>query len=260
MIVRHLGLQDYGPVWRAMQEFVAAAGADAAGADDKDEIWLLSHRPVFTLGQAGKAGHILDAGAIPVVQTDRGGQVTYHGPGQLVVYLLLNMRRRRLGVRNLVEAIQNAVMATLAGYGIAALARPGAPGVYVGEAKIAALGLRIKNGWSYHGLSLNVDMDLQPFARINPCGYQGLAVTQVADLIEPPSKACLNNRSPLEGEQAKQGRSPQLSGGGWRGLAINQVFLREVGRRLLNDLLPRLGHSPYTVTEEFDHDTVRLSA
>jgi lipoyl(octanoyl) transferase len=153
------------------------------GPERGDELWVLSHKPVFTLGQAGKPEHVLDPGPIPVLAVDRGGQVTYHGPGQLVVYLLLDVRRRRLGVRQLVDLIESSVIATLAGLSIVATSRPGAPGVYVDGAKIAALGLRIRNGRSYHGLSLNVDMDLAPFARINPCGFQGLAVTQVADQL-----------------------------------------------------------------------------
>ncbi|MCG8412785.1 MAG: lipoyl(octanoyl) transferase LipB [Pseudomonadales bacterium] len=153
--------------------------------DRPDEIWLLSHKPVFTQGQAGKAEHVLNPGDIPVVQVDRGGQVTYHGPGQLVAYLLIDVRRRKLGVRNLVDAIERAVINALAEYEVKAATRPGAPGVYVNDAKIAALGLRIKNGWSYHGLSLNVNMDLAPFSMINPCGFEKLAVTQIADFVEP---------------------------------------------------------------------------
>jgi lipoyl(octanoyl) transferase len=151
-----------------------------------DEIWLLEHPPVFTQGLAGKAEHILDAGDVPVVKIDRGGQVTYHGPGQLVVYLLLNMRRRSYGVKSLVSRIEQSVIDLLAEYGIAALRQPGMPGVYVetsaGIAKIAAIGLRVANHATYHGLSLNVDMDLAPFSRINPCGYEGLATTQMSEL------------------------------------------------------------------------------
>lgn len=151
-----------------------------------DEIWLLEHPPVFTQGLAGKAEHILDAGDIPVVKIDRGGQVTYHGPGQLVVYLLLNMRRRSYGVKSLVRRIEQSVIDLLAEYGIAALRQAGMPGVYVetsaGIAKIAAIGLRVANHATYHGLSLNIDMDLAPFSRINPCGYEGLATTQMSEL------------------------------------------------------------------------------
>lgn len=153
-----------------------------------DEIWLLSHKPVYTQGQAGKSEHILNPGDVPVVQIDRGGQVTYHGPGQLVAYLLLNVKRRKLGVRNLVDIIETAILQTLEEFGINASTKSGAPGVYVNDAKIAALGLRIKNGWSYHGLSLNVNMDLEPYAGINPCGFENLAVTQMADLIQQPGR------------------------------------------------------------------------
>ena len=179
-IVRELGLTDYIPVWRRMARFAAAAGPETG-----EEIWLLSHQPVFTLGQAAKPEHLLSPGEIPVIQTDRGGQVTYHGPGQLVVYPLLNLRRREMGIRDLVNLIEMAVIDSLAEAGISASRSRGAPGVYVEGAKIAALGLRIKRGWSYHGLSLNVDMDLTPFKAINPCGYEGLQVVQVADLAGP---------------------------------------------------------------------------
>jgi len=178
LVVRRLGLQEYRPVWRAMRYL-----AENPKLDKNDEIWLLSHKPVYTQGQAGKAEHVLNPGDIPVVQIDRGGQVTYHGPGQLVAYLLINVRRRNFGVRVLVDLIEKALIATLKDYGIAAITKPKAPGVYVNDAKIAALGLRIKNGWSYHGLSLNVNMDLTPFASINPCGFENLDVTQVADFI-----------------------------------------------------------------------------
>lgn len=176
-IMRDFGLVDYVPVWKRMARFAAAACPET-----REEIWLLSHRPVFTLGQSGKRQHLLATGAIPVIQTDRGGQVTYHGPGQLVVYPLLNLRGRGMGVRQLVDLIETALIEALAGTGISAATRSGAPGVYAGEAKIAALGLRVRKGWSYHGLSLNVDMDLAPFRMINPCGFRGLEVTQVADL------------------------------------------------------------------------------
>ena len=175
--VRNLGLADYEPTWRRMQSFTAARGADTP-----DEIWLLEHPPVYTLGIAGKAEHLprVDNG-IPVVRIDRGGQITYHGPGQLVAYLLLDMRRRGLSVRPLVRRMEQAVIDLLAQYGIAARGDEAAPGVYVGAAKIAALGLRIKHGCCYHGLALNVDMDLSPFQDINPCGYRGLPVTQLRD-------------------------------------------------------------------------------
>jgi lipoyl(octanoyl) transferase len=151
-------------------------------AQTVDEIWLVEHPPVFTLGQAGKREHILDRGAIPLVETDRGGQVTYHGPGQLVVYVLLDLRRLGIGARRLVSHLEAAVVALLAAYKVTAQSRPKAPGVYVGDKKVAALGLRIRQGCCFHGLSLNVDMDLEPFSRINPCGYAGLEVTQTRDL------------------------------------------------------------------------------
>ena len=156
---------------------------EQANAARGDEIWLLSHKPVFTQGLAGKAEHILNPAEIPVVQIDRGGQVTYHGPGQLVAYLLLNVGRRNMNVRALVDLIEQAIIKTLGEFGIAASNRAKAPGVYVNDAKIAALGLRIRKGWSYHGMSLNVQMDLEPFSRINPCGYENLDVTQIADHV-----------------------------------------------------------------------------
>lgn len=162
---RELGQVDYQPTWHAMQRFT-----DTRDMETPDEIWLLEHSPVFTQGQAGKAEHVLFPGDIPVVQVDRGGQVTYHGPGQLVAYLLLDVRRSGIGVRELVSRIERSLIDLLASYGVSANAKPDAPGVYVNGAKIASLGLRIRNGRSFHGLALNVDMDLQPFQRINPCG------------------------------------------------------------------------------------------
>jgi lipoyl(octanoyl) transferase len=177
---RELGHADYEPVWRAMQRFT-----DTRDANTADEIWLLEHPPVFTQGQAGKAEHVLFPGDIPVVQVDRGGQVTYHGPGQLVGYLLLDVRRSGLGVRDLVTRIEQCLIDLLASYGVSANARSDAPGVYVNGAKIASLGLRIRHGCSFHGLSLNVDMDLQPFRRINPCGMANLPMTQLCDLVGP---------------------------------------------------------------------------
>ncbi len=176
--VRELGRVEYEPTWRAMQSFSLARAADAA-----DELWLLEHPPVYTLGVAGRPGHLprIDNG-IPVVRTDRGGQVTYHGPGQIVAYLLLDLRRRGLTIRPLVRLMERCVIDLLASYGIAAAGRVDAPGVYVGGAKIAALGLRVRNGCCYHGLAFNVDMDLSPFRSIDPCGYPGLAVTQARDL------------------------------------------------------------------------------
>ena len=176
-IVRRLGLRDYVPVWEAMQAYTRDRGDEG-----EDQLWVVEHPPVFTLGQAGEKHHVLDPGSIPVVQVDRGGQVTYHGPGQAVVYALIDLRRRRLGVRALVSVIERAVIDVLAAYGVQGQARPEAPGVYVGGEKIAALGLRVRRGCSYHGLALNVDMDLSPYRRINPCGYLDLAVTQLRDL------------------------------------------------------------------------------
>ncbi|MGV3592899.1 MAG: lipoyl(octanoyl) transferase LipB [Gammaproteobacteria bacterium] len=179
-LIRELGLCDYLPVWRAMQQFT-----DTRTSDTPDELWVLQHNPVFTQGQAGKAEHVLDPHGIPVIQTDRGGQVTYHGPGQLVVYFMLDVRRRGFGVRSLVDLIESSVIAVLASYGVEAQLRAGAPGVYVGERKIAALGLRVRKRGSLHGLSFNVDMDLRPFSYINPCGYAGMEVTQLCDLVPP---------------------------------------------------------------------------
>jgi lipoyl(octanoyl) transferase len=152
------------------------------GAGDRDELWLLEHPPVYTLGLAGKPGHVLDPGNIPVVRTDRGGQVTYHGPGQIVAYVLLDLRRLGYGVKELVRRLEQAIIDTLAGFGIAAARRGGMPGVYVGDAKIAAVGLRVSRGCTYHGIALNVDMDLKPFDGINPCGYAGMATTSMAAL------------------------------------------------------------------------------
>lgn len=178
-LLRQLGLCDYREAWEAMQAFTLGRAPDTP-----DELWLLQHDPVFTQGQAGKAEHILDPRDVPVVQSDRGGQVTYHGPGQLVIYFLLDVRRRGLGVRALVDLIEQSVLEVLAGYGITGELRRTAPGVYVDGRKIAALGLRIRKGCSLHGLSFNIDMDLAPFGWINPCGYQGLEVTQLADLVD----------------------------------------------------------------------------
>ncbi len=180
MIRRWLGQVDYEPTWRAMQRFT-----EERGPDTPDELWLLEHPPVYTLGQAGDRAHLLDPGDIPIVPVDRGGQVTYHGPGQLVAYPLVDVRRLGVSVRELVMALEQAVIDTVAGYGIAAAGRRDAPGVYVEGRKLASLGLRIRRGGSYHGLALNVAMDLAPFARINPCGMAGLEVTQLADLGGP---------------------------------------------------------------------------
>jgi lipoyl(octanoyl) transferase len=178
VLVRRLGLRDYEPVWREMQTFTAARDADTS-----DELWLVEHPPVYTQGLAGKPEHLprIDNG-IPVVRTDRGGQITFHGPGQVVIYTLIDLRRRGLGVRLLVRKLERAVIELLATYDLDAEGREDAPGVYVRGAKIAALGLRVRNGCCYHGLSLNVDMDLTPFDAINPCGYSGLEVTQTRAL------------------------------------------------------------------------------
>ncbi len=180
LVVRRLGRQDYHPVWQAMHDFT-----DQRDDTTRDEVWLVEHNPVFTQGQAGKAEHLLNTGDIPVVQSDRGGQVTYHGPGQIVAYFLINLRRKKLGVRELVTDIENLVINTLNAYNIDAVARPDAPGVYVEGKKICSLGLRIRKGCSFHGLALNVNMDLSPFLRINPCGYQGMEMVQVSDLGGP---------------------------------------------------------------------------
>jgi lipoyl(octanoyl) transferase len=181
-----MGQTDYALTWRAMQAFT-----DARVRDTPDEIWLTEHPPIYTLGLAGRSEHLHRDNGIPVLKVDRGGQITYHGPGQLIVYLLIDIGRRRMGVRQLVRAIEDSVIQLLDSYGVAATVRGGAPGVYVqrrdSEAKIAALGLKIRNGRSYHGLALNIDMDLAPFADIDPCGYRGLAVTQLRDLgIDAP--------------------------------------------------------------------------
>ena len=176
-LVRRLGLVEYEPTWRAMQRFT-----DTRDAASRDEIWLLEHPPVFTLGMNARREHELDPGEIPVVQVDRGGQVTYHGPGQLVLYPLLDLRRLRLGIRELVVALEEAVVAYAADFSINAAGRRDAPGVYVGGAKLASVGLRVRRGASYHGLSVNVSLDLAPFARIDVCGHPGLAVTRFADL------------------------------------------------------------------------------
>ena len=180
LIVKKLGRQDYEPVWKAMHKFT-----DERTEEDVDQVWLVEHNPVFTQGQAGKAEHVLNAGDIPVIQSDRGGQVTYHGPGQLVAYFLINIRRKKFGVRDLVTHIENLVINTLKAYNINSTARPDAPGVYVDGKKICSLGLRIRRGCSFHGLALNVDMDMSPFLRINPCGYQGMEMAQVSQLGGP---------------------------------------------------------------------------
>jgi lipoyl(octanoyl) transferase len=181
-LIRRLGRIEYEPTWRAMQRFT-----EQRGAATPDEIWLLEHPPVFTLGANASRAHLLAPGDIPVVQIDRGGQVTYHGPGQLVVYPLIDLRRLGLGVREFVTALERAVIDLAAGFGIAAEGRRSAPGVYVAGAKLASVGVRVRRNGSYHGLALNVALDLEPFSRINPCGYQGLRMTQLAALGGPRS-------------------------------------------------------------------------
>ncbi len=178
--LRRLGLTDYSDALADMCAFT-----DCRDPATPDEIWLVEHPPVFTLGMSADSSHVLNADGIPVIKTDRGGQVTYHGPGQLVVYVLIDLRRARMGIRDLVSWLETAVVETLAGYGIAAAARRDAPGVYVQGAKLASVGLRIRRGCSYHGIAINVSMDLGPFAGINPCGFEDLEVTQVADLGGP---------------------------------------------------------------------------
>jgi len=177
--VRRLGLMDYEPVWRAMQAFT-----DQRDDNTPDELWLVEHPPVFTQGQAGRAEHILAPGDIPVIQVDRGGQVTYHGPGQIVAYPLIDLSRSALGVRTLVTGIEQAIIDVLGYYNVQASLIDGAPGVYVDGVKIASLGLRIRKGKSFHGLSFNINMDLEPFQRINPCGFQGLQVTNLSAFAE----------------------------------------------------------------------------
>lgn len=185
-LVRELGRQAYEPVWRAMQKFT-----DARGPDTPDELWLVEHEPVFTLGQAGKPEHVLAAGDIPVLQVDRGGQVTYHGPGQLVAYPMVDLRRLGIGVRELVCRIEAAVIDVLAGFNVHGERREGAPGIYVDGRKVMALGLRVRRGCSFHGLAFNIAMDLEPFRRINPCGFRGLEVTSMLELGGPGELAAV---------------------------------------------------------------------
>ena len=177
--VRQLGLSDYEPVWHAMQDFT-----DQRDEHTIDELWLVQHPAVFTQGQAGKAEHVLAPGDIPVIQADRGGQVTYHGPGQIVAYPLLDIRRSGLGVRELVNRIEESIIRVLERYDVKGERREGAPGIYVSDEKIASLGLRVRRGRTFHGLAFNIDMDLEPFQRINPCGFEGLRVTQLSDLAK----------------------------------------------------------------------------
>lgn len=188
-IIRHLGLQPYHAVWDDMKAFTLSRQAETP-----DELWLLEHDAIFTQGQAGKAEHILNSGTIPVLKTDRGGQVTYHGPGQLVAYLLMDLRRKRLGIKTLVSQLEQLIIAVLAQYEMGATVRCGAPGVYIDEKKIASIGLRVKNGCTYHGIALNVAMDLTPFNRINPCGFNKLEMTQLRNYIPEINMAEVNAR------------------------------------------------------------------
>jgi len=205
--VRDLGRQPYEPVWRAMQAFT-----DARDEHTFDELWLVEHEPVFTLGQAGKWEHVLLPGDIPVLPVDRGGQVTYHGPGQLVAYPLIDLRRAKIGVRELVDRIEQSIIDVLAEWNIIGERRDGAPGVYVAGAKIAALGLRVRRGCSFHGLAFNIGMDLEPFHRINPCGFQGLQVTSMSDLggassldaVKPALVAALSRNLRLLAERVEE--------------------------------------------------------
>ncbi|WP_293006978.1 lipoyl(octanoyl) transferase LipB [Nitrosomonas sp.] len=189
MIVRTLGLSDYQPTWQAMKDFTSARTTETC-----DEIWLLQHPPIFTQGIAGKDEHLLNSHGIDVIKSDRGGQITYHGPGQIIAYLLLDVRRLKLGVRELVRNMENAVIDLLKDYHINATGRVEAPGVYIGNAKIASLGLKIKRNFCYHGIALNVNMDLTPFSYINPCGHQGLQITQTKDLGITDSLEILSNK------------------------------------------------------------------
>ena len=176
--IKHLGFSEYEPVWRAMQEFT-----DSRDKETTDEIWTVEHPPVFTQGQAGKAEHILAAGDIPVIQVDRGGQVTYHGPGQIVIYPLIDLKRHKMGIKALVHGIEEAIIQTLSQYDVYAQRRENAPGVYVEGKKVASLGLRVRKGCTFHGLAFNIRMDLEPFSRINPCGFLGLEVVQLSEFV-----------------------------------------------------------------------------
>ena len=184
LVIRQLNTMDYSQVWHAMKDFT-----DNRDDSVLDELWLVEHQPVFTQGQAGKAEHLLVPGDIEVVKVDRGGQVTYHGPGQQVIYFMINLRRKKIGVRQLVTLIENSIVSALADYNIVAYAKPDAPGVYVNNKKIASLGLRVRKGCSFHGLAINVNMDLSPFLRINPCGYAGMEMIQTADIQGPKDTA-----------------------------------------------------------------------
>ncbi len=204
-LVRELGRQPYQPIWQAMQAFT-----DARDDDTPDELWVLEHDPVFTLGQAGKPEHVLAAGDIPVIKVDRGGQVTYHGPGQVVAYPLVDLRRLNIGVREFVCRIEQSMIDVLADWNIVGERHAGAPGIYVGAAKIGALGLRVRRGRSFHGLAFNVAMDLEPFQRINPCGYAGLAVTSMLDLGGPSDLADVR-RQLVQALSAQLGLAPRFT-------------------------------------------------
>ena len=227
--VRDLGRRGYEPVWHAMQRFT-----DTRGSDTPDELWLVEHEAVFTLGQAGKPEHVLAAGDIPVLRVERGGQVTYHGPGQLVAYPLIDLRRCNLGVRDLVCRIEQAGIDTLAHWHIAGARRDGAPGIYVDGAKVMALGLRVRRGCTFHGLAFNVAMDLTPWARINPCGFQGLQVTQLADLLV--------QQGPVSGAAALESGSASLLD------AVKTVLVRELARQLGFDPIVAEGELPAPVS------------
>lgn len=178
LVIRQLGLQPYEPTWHKMQDFTSRRDASC-----DDEIWLLEHDKVFTQGQAGKAEHILNPGDIPVVQVDRGGQVTYHGPGQLIMYLMIDLRRNKLGIRDMVTIMEQAIVEVLESFGVKAFSKSDAPGVYVDQSKIASLGLRVRRGCTFHGFALNLNVDMEPFLRINPCGYAGMQMSNLADFV-----------------------------------------------------------------------------
>lgn len=188
-VVKFLGTMEYEASWKAMKDFT-----DTRDDNTPDELWIVNHPPVYTLGQAGKAEHLLAQTEVPVINTDRGGQITYHGPGQLIIYTLINLKRRKLGIRALVSLLEKSVIALLNDYNIQAEANPNAPGVYVDGAKICAIGLRVRRGCSFHGLALNVDMDLSPFESINPCGYPGMKVTQLAELNRNTNIEIISNQ------------------------------------------------------------------
>ena len=199
MDIVQLGEQDYDSVWQDMRRYT-----DERDSTSPDQLWIVEHPPVFTLGQAGRKEHLINVGEIPVVQSDRGGQVTYHGPGQVILYILLDLKRNHLGVRTLVNCIEQTIIDLLKIHNIDAQTRQDAPGVYIDNAKVASLGLRVRRGCSYHGLALNVDMDLEPFSRINPCGYPGLKVTQLADLgVNTPRQKLALQLSTLFTEKLK---------------------------------------------------------